>query len=121
MNMHIQDLSKAKIILFSCLLTLLLSRLLFSDEAWLKLAGGGVAFIDGEEPDINMESEVVIIELGVGSYTVEATFNFFNYGKTKTIPVGFPCFGYENREVTQTASLGDRLCQTSRLGYDRFS
>ncbi len=41
-----------------------------------------------------MVSETVTIELHEKTYTVDATFEFYNYGQTTTVQVGFPRSGY---------------------------
>lgn|SRR5574337_201114 len=64
------------------------------DDALLKVYGGGLKLFDGESTTVRMESETVRIELHKKTYTVDATFEFFNYGKTMTAQVGFPKSGY---------------------------
>lgn len=64
------------------------------DDALLKVYGGGLKLFDGDSTSVRMESETVRIELHKKTHTVDATFEFFNYGKTVTVQVGFPKSGY---------------------------
>lgn len=66
----------------------------FCDDALLQVYGGGLKLQDGESTNIKMEAETVKIILGKNDYTVDATFEFFNYGKTTIAQVGFPKSGY---------------------------
>lgn len=66
----------------------------FCDDALLKVYGGSVKMHNGDSTSIRMESEVVRIDLHEKTYTVDATFEFVNYGKTMTAQVGFPKSGY---------------------------
>ncbi len=49
---------------------------------------------DRHETTIKMVSETVKINLSKDRYSVDATFDFFNSGKTETVTVGFPKSGY---------------------------
>ncbi len=80
-------------IILMCLIVLLSSPAL-CDDALLKVYGGGLKLYDGDSTPIRMESEAVRIELHKKTYTVDATFEFFNYGKTMNAQVGFPKSGY---------------------------
>ncbi len=61
-----------------------------ADDAPLELLSGGVCPMLGPGERIRMDSEEVNIRLGDKSYIVDATFHLTNFGKTKTILVGFP-------------------------------
>ena len=65
-----------------------------------------------------MESETVEIELHKKTYTIDATFEFFNYGETATAQVGFPKSGYgytpdfkgvDNLNTFETWVNGDKV------------
>lgn len=87
--------SGMKLLLFSfCLI--LISQPAICDDALMKVYGGGLKMLDGEATSLRMESETVKIELHKKTYTVDATFDFFNYGDTITSLVGFPksAYGY---------------------------
>lgn len=64
------------------------------DDALLKVYGGVLHLSDGESTTIQMEAETVKIYLHKDTYTVDATFEFFNHGKTETVKVGFPKKGH---------------------------
>ena len=49
---------------------------------------------DPKSIDISMVSETVKISLGRENYTADAAFEFFNYGKTLLVTVGFPTTGH---------------------------
>jgi hypothetical protein len=81
-------------LLFVSFCIILISQPALCDEALLKVYGGGLKMLDGETTSVRMESETVRIELHKTTYTVDATFDFFNYGNTITAHVGFPKSGY---------------------------
>jgi hypothetical protein len=62
----------------------------YADDAPLHLVGGGAAPLYSPITTIQMEAEEIIIKLGPKTYTVDATFHFFNSGKTTEEIVGFP-------------------------------
>lgn len=92
-RMLFRNLQYAQWILLSLIL-LLLPLSAFCDDALLKVYGGGLKLFDGDSTPIRMQSETVIIELHKKSYTIDATFEFFNHGKTIIAQVGFPKRGY---------------------------
>jgi hypothetical protein len=64
-----------------------------ADDALISVYGGAAQMRDGKETEISMISETVEINLGKDAYTVDATFEFFNFGKTIAATVGFPKIG----------------------------
>jgi hypothetical protein len=88
-----QNMHHVQWIIVSWLLLLLPSSAI-CDDALLKVYGGGLKLFDGDSISVRMESETVRIELHKKTYTVDATFEFFNYGKTAIAQVGFPKRGY---------------------------
>lgn len=62
----------------------------YANDAPVHLVGGGAAPRYGPIQTIQMEAEEIIIKLGPKTYTVDATFHFFNSGKTTEELVGFP-------------------------------
>jgi len=82
-----------KLYVVVCLL-IVMSRPALCDDALLKVYGGSLKLHDGVLTSIRMESEVVHIDLLDNSYVVDATFEFYNYGETTTVKVGFPKSGH---------------------------
>jgi hypothetical protein len=83
------------------LITLLIPFLIFiasrpaiCDDALLKVYGGGLQLHDGTTTTIRMEKEAVKIYLHKNTYTVDATFEFYNNGRTLAAIVGFPKRGH---------------------------
>ena len=62
----------------------------FANDAPIHLIGGGATPRFRSSQTIRMEAEEVIIRLGQKTYRVDATFHFFNTGKTEERLVGFP-------------------------------
>ncbi|MEI7664092.1 MAG: hypothetical protein WCK34_17935 [Bacteroidota bacterium] len=60
-----------------------------ANDAPINLQSGGALALTGPL-SVSMESEIVRIILGNKSYTVDATFNFYNSGDAVTLSVGFP-------------------------------
>jgi hypothetical protein len=60
-----------------------------TNQTPLFVEGGGVS-PKSEHETVRMDSEQVIIRLGVVTYTVDAVFHLFNTGETTTEWVGFP-------------------------------
>lgn len=52
-----------------------------------------------------MDSETVRIELGLKSYTVDATFYFFNHGDSTQVAVGFPEVGHASGVIDAVYEL----------------
>jgi hypothetical protein len=73
---------------------ILTSQSAIGDEALLKVYGGGLQLHDGTSATIRMEKETVKIYLHEKTYTVDATFDFYNNGNTITVNVGFPKSGH---------------------------
>lgn len=73
---------------------ILISQPAICDDALMEVYGGGLKMLDGESTSVRMESETVRIELHKKTYTIDATFDFFNYGNTITSLVGFPKCSY---------------------------
>jgi hypothetical protein len=96
--------------LFEMLSVLILSLLLlnigssFASDAPVNLQGGGVQALNGYMT-VAMDSEIVQIILGKGSYTVDATYNFSNTAKTVKLNIGFPKNG--------SGRLNDQFAGTS--------
>jgi hypothetical protein len=86
--------SKFKLTSIACVLWIFLSIPALPQELLLRCAGGGIKLLDGKETSISLDSEIVKIELGNTTYTVDATFDLFNHAKTRTHKVGFPKYGY---------------------------
>src|SRR4030042_3287578 len=78
------------VLLILCLFAILIPKTAFTDDSWVDVYGGAAQMRDGESTDIRMISETVRIYLEHNSYTVDASFEFFNDGKTATLNVGFP-------------------------------
>jgi len=72
------------------LLTIFTAVPCYANDAPVHLIGGGAAPRYGPIQTIQMEAEEIIIKLGPKTYIVDATFNFFNTGKTTEELVGFP-------------------------------
>ena len=75
-------------------LLIIMAQPALCDDALLKVYGGSLKLHDGELTTIRMESEAVRIDLHDNTYTVDATFVFYNYGATTTVKVGFPKTGH---------------------------
>jgi len=76
-----------------CCLILSASGVARCDDAPITISGGGATLMDERQTNISLDSEVVRIELGDTTYTVDATFRFFNHSAVETVMVGFPNHG----------------------------
>jgi len=92
--LYMNHFSKCKLTSIACVLWIFLSIPALPQEFLLRCAGGGITLLDGKETSISLDSEIVKIELGNTTYTVDATFDLFNHAKTRTHKVGFPRYGY---------------------------
>ena len=72
------------------LAALLIPQTASSDDSWVDVYGGAAQMREGQGTDISMSSETVRILLEPYSYSVDASFEFINFGKTTTVTVGFP-------------------------------
>jgi len=82
--------SSVSLLAILCLAAILIPQTSLADEAWVTVFGGSVQLRDGQGIEISMASEIVRILLKPHSYTVDASFEFINSGKTATVTVGFP-------------------------------
>ena len=69
-----------------------------ANDSAIDVYGGSAKMRNPGNTEVAMLSETVIITLGQKNYNVDATFEFFNYGKTETINVGFPQTGYNGKK-----------------------
>jgi hypothetical protein len=76
-----------------CCLILSASGAAWCNDAPITVSGGSATLMDERQTNVSLDSEVVRIELGDTTYTVDTTFRFFNHGATETVMVGFPNHG----------------------------
>ncbi len=81
------------LILFLVLL-LFWTNHVFCVEPLLKTSGGAPGIVDTKPVDISFDTATIKIALGIDIYSVDATFEYFNHGKTVTTTLGIPKFGY---------------------------
>lgn len=80
--------------LLSIFLLMTLSQKSYSDDAYVDVLSGTVKLMS-DHPSIRMVGEdVKIITNSTSTYDVDATFIFYNEGKSTTVLVGFPMQGY---------------------------
>lgn len=73
------------------LIFLLYCTLLYSNDAYIRTAGGAIQpFSESKSENISMTSEVITITLLEDHYHIDVYFDFYNNGITETIKVGFP-------------------------------
>lgn len=101
------DRGNHKYIVALAILGALGTTILAFDEGLVRMSLGGATLRDGEDTMLRMESERVVIEIDVNSYTVDAEFVFYNHGSTVTETVGFPnhAFGYANLSTFKGAEF----------------
>ncbi len=63
-----------------------------ADDSFVEIQGGGAVTM-GQQTDISMTDEYVLIQMSSQSYRVNATFRFYNSGASTTVAVGFPANG----------------------------
>ena len=97
------NLAKMLFVLILSLLSLNINSS-FAGDAPVNLQGGGAQALNGYMT-VAMDSEIVKIILSKDSYTVDATYNFSNTGKTVQLNIGFPKNG--------SGRLDDRFAHTS--------
>ncbi|OGG46268.1 MAG: hypothetical protein A3F84_07945 [Candidatus Handelsmanbacteria bacterium RIFCSPLOWO2_12_FULL_64_10] len=76
-----------------CCLILSAPGVAWCNDAPITISGGSATLMDERQTNISLDSEIVRIELGDTTYTVDATFRFFNHGASETVTVGFPNHG----------------------------
>lgn len=104
-----------KRIFLSLIIHLILHTATFCDDAHLDLASGVARLMGGASTSVQMDSELVIIELGKDNFTVDATFWFFNKSKTVTLQVGFPKLGYG-----PSPSSGDSIIAKNFIKFETW-
>jgi hypothetical protein len=82
--------SSVSLLAILCLSAILIPATSLSDPGPMVVFGGSAHLQDSPDTDIRMVSETVRIILHPDNYTVEASFEFFNDGKTAMVTVGFP-------------------------------
>ena len=63
---------------------------LYANDAWVDSSGGSIKLFDNKNSNIQMVSETIKIDLYNNYYEMDIEFNFFNYGETIELQVGFP-------------------------------
>lgn len=72
------------------LLGLFMVLSLYANDTYFSLTGGSLVPADYEENSIQMKEELIHIQLEDDYYEVTVDFQFYNYGETVNLIVGFP-------------------------------
>jgi hypothetical protein len=79
--------------IFLFFLTLLFSKI-YANDAWLTASGGNYSVKDNKNTDVQMVSEIIKINMYENYCEFDILFDFYNYGDTVTLSVGFPEYSW---------------------------
>jgi len=72
------------------LINILFLNNLYANDAWVNSSGGSFALFKNKNPNIQMASETMKINLYNNYYEMDIEFHFFNYRDTVELQVSFP-------------------------------
>ena len=72
------------------LLFVLFVNNLYANDSWVDSSGGSFALFNGKNPNVQMVSEAIKIDLYNNYYEMDIEFHFFNFGETAELQVSFP-------------------------------
>lgn len=73
-------------------LALLFTNFIFSNDTFFSLSGGNLIPVTTDDISVEMREETITINLQEDFYEVTVDFDFYNYGETVNLTVGFPFF-----------------------------
>jgi hypothetical protein len=90
---------------FLFLLNILFLNNLYANDAWVNSSGGSFALFNSKNPNIQMASETIKIDLYNNYYEMDIEFYFFNYGETIELQVSFPEYTWGTTDVKNISSF----------------
>jgi len=91
------------------LINILLLNNLYANDAWVNSSGGSFTLFSNKNPNIQMVSETIKIDLYNNYYEMDIEFYFFNYGETIELQVSFPEYTWGTTDTKNISNFETTL------------
>jgi hypothetical protein len=99
------------------LLFVLFINNIYANDSWVNSSGGSFALFNDKNPNVQMASETIKIDLYNNYYEMDIEFHFFNFGETIELQVGFPEYTWGTTD-TKNFSNFETTVNNKKVNFD---